>query len=391
MEESRSVNGIKSIYSLLIFRIIAIVLFFYLLKTEKIFSSFYLLIFIAVIESSAVFARSGIRKLEAGRSLYPVRVFPGEKAELRITIKNNKFIPSRLGWFQSLPPAFTVVNGKYNSGPDCADNGKVFIEGHGSSEINIKFTANKRGYYELSGLLLQSQDLLGLFVRDKYIKDPLSLIVYPKLANLKYIGFNRTDFSGLRREERPYLFDPIMFAGLREYTSDMPAKSINWKASAHKDVLLSRIVESSSNMKILIAIDLEPIMLIGDEEECKNIFEEALSVAAAIAVKADERRIPFGLIGNFPGFVSDSPTIIPVNRSDTQNMIILEALARAEYKVKGILEELINAESLYIPWGTSLIEIGEFPLRLLPSQICQVYQYPLSKKMDLTSGAEKNV
>lgn len=391
MEDSRGVYVSTSIFSFPVLRIVLIVGLLYFLKVEQKLISIFILIFIIIIELSALMARIGLRKLHSNRRLSSSRIFPEDQAQVNITIENAKCLPALLSWVQEMPSSLRTVSNAGKTEDESTICGKVSIEKYGREDICIKFTALKRGCYKIPDLRLQSRDLFGLFVRDSYNNDPLTLIVYPKLLDLNEINLSPADFSGLKRNDRPFLFDPIMFVGVREYTPGIPARLIDWKASAHQDILLSKIVESSSNLKILIAVDTNSIMSMADMKNTEDLFEEALSVAASIAVWADDNKIPFGFIADFMRYDQEGVAIIPVSRTYNQGMFVLEALARAEYKTSGSLEDILNIETRYIPWGTTLIVIGNNSIGPLNSAIRQVICYPLTGSSSVANIKEARI
>ena len=253
-------------------------------------------------------------------------------------------------------------------------NGQAYLGSYAKTAADYRVTAQKRGYYKMPALRLYSRDVLGLFYRETLRGETRSVIVYPRLIDLEDIYLRPSDFSGLERDNRPFLFDPIMFVGLREYTPDMPARFIHWKASAHQDRLMAKIIEPSASLQILIAIDAETFLL---PEPQEDLFEKALSVAATLAVWADSNKVPFGLIANAARKEQPGAVIIPVNRDLKQGKLVLESLARAELAVLGNLEDILKTEALYLPWGTTLIVIGKNYPSLLPPAIRQAICYPI--------------
>jgi uncharacterized protein (DUF58 family) len=378
MDVPKTIHTISSILSLMLFRIASIIAFIYLLKTEKYYASFFILVFIVVIETSAYMSKLGLKKIEIKRTLSSKRIFPESEIFYKILIQNSKAISSAFKWYQPFPPSFEIKKNDTDIKSTQEAEGNIHVRRYAKSDINLKLIVRKRGYYRLPPLDIQSKDVFGLFKRGKTCDESLELIVYPKLVNLKKIRLKRSDFSGLNREERPYLLDPIMFVGLREYTPDTPSKLINWKASAHKDILLSKIIESSSNLKLLITIDMDFFENFKDHKEKELMFEKALSIAATIATKADEAKISFGFAANFSQIYKDEPPMISIDRSDDQILTVLEALARANCDTMGKLADLIACEPSFIPWGTSLITIGKLDTRFLPSSIGEVVSYPLT-------------
>ncbi len=377
MEKATPVPFFTSIYTLLLARLAFIVLFLYLLKAKVFFPAFFLFILILVIETAGLWSRAGFFKLEVITDFNPCRLFPGEETIFTVTVANKKRLPVLLNWIQSLSPLPQIFSLEGESVEDI--NGQAYLGSYAKTAADYRVTAQKRGYYKMPALRLYSRDVLGLFYRETLRGETRSVIVYPRLIDLEDIYLRPSDFSGLERDNRPFLFDPIMFVGLREYTPDMPARFIHWKASAHQDRLMAKIIEPSASLQILIAIDAETFLL---PEPQEDLFEKALSVAATLAVWADSNKVPFGLIANAARKEQPGAVIIPVNRDLKQGKLVLESLARAELAVLGNLEDILKTEALYLPWGTTLIVIGKNYPSLLPPAIRQAICYPIENNKE---------
>jgi uncharacterized protein (DUF58 family) len=376
-----------SIITALIFRIASLVTFIYLLKTGIYLPAFFLLILIAVIETAAFWSRLSLLKLRAETKFTYTRLFAGETAEFVVTLENNKRLPVPVGWLQSLPPTLPVssqatVLGQSATGRFWLKNpedieGKVYLGPYEKRSVKSQFTIEKRGDYQIPPLRLYSGDGFGFFKRETSGRENPNIIVYPRLIRLADAYLKSVDFNGLEKDDRPFIFDPIMFVGLREYTPDLPSRFIHWKASAHQDRLVAKVIEASASMQILIAIDATGFFGFDSDED---LFEKALSAAATFAVWADENRIPFGLLANIPYEKGSGAAIsIPINRNLDQARLVLEALAQAELAVRNDLENLLKAEAHSLPWGTTMIVIVPDQNRSLavPNAIRQTVYYPV--------------
>jgi uncharacterized protein (DUF58 family) len=375
-----------SIITALIFRIASLVTFIYLLKTGIYLPAFFLLILIAVIETAAFWSRLSLLKLRAETKFTYTRLFAGETAEFVVTFENNKRLPVPVGWLQSLPPTLPVssqatVLGQLPAGRFWMKNpedieGKVYLGSYEKRSVKSQFTIEKRGDYQIPPLRLYSGDGFGFFKRETSGRENPNIIVYPRLIRLAEVNLNSVDFNGLEKDDRPFIFDPIMFAGLREYTPDLPSRFIHWKASAHQDRLVAKVIEASASLQILIAIDAAGFS--GSESD-EDLFEKALSTAATFAVWADGNRIPFGLLANIPRQKQSGAISIPINRNLDQARLVLEALARAELVVQNDLESLLKAEAHSLPWGTTLVVIAPDQNHSLavPNAIRQTVYYPV--------------
>lgn len=361
-----------SLYTLLLFRIISIVFFLYLLKVRVFLPAYFLLLLILIVESAGIWSKTGFNKLKVNIKFKPSRLFPGEVACFSLTLKNEKRLPVLLHWTQSFSPQVQALANTTKIIEDISGQG--YLGSFAETTTNYTIKVDKRGCYEMSPLRLYCRDVLGLFYREALRGESAELMVYPKLMALEDILFQPSDFSGLERDNRPFLYDPIMFVGLREYTPDLPTKFIHWKASAHQDRLLAKIIEASADLQILVAVDVETYLLPEPQEE---LFEQALSIAATLTVWADSQKIPYGFIGNMTQKKKNGAPIIPVNRDLNQGARILESLARAEFAVCDSLENIFKKEALHFPWGAILIVIGNSQELIIPSSISQVIFLPV--------------
>lgn len=381
MDNSTPAPYVTSILTILLIRFMLLIVFLYTLKDGKNLTAVFLLIIIAIIESAAIWSKAGLKKLETTIRIKPDRFFPDETGCIGLTIKNSKRLPVLITWSQKLPGILNAVHETSDS--ENAIGGKLYIPPYGEKTFSVNVKALKRGYEKMPRLRIQSRDMFGLFYRDLFPDFNLEVMVYPKLLSFEALETKPTDFKGLSRDERPYLFDPIMYMGLRDYTPDMPAKLIDWKATAHNDRILARIIESSSDFKILISIDTNCLLQqVQDDsgpggQDQDSDFEKALSIAGSIAVWADQARIPFGFISDFSLAGKDGAAFAPVNRSSSQSRLVLEVLAKADFKAESLLEDMLKAKACHIPWGTTLVVIGgDRPIDAPPS-VRQVYYYPL--------------
>jgi uncharacterized protein (DUF58 family) len=379
-----------SILTALIFRVASLVVFLYLLKTGTYLPAFFLLILIAVIETAAFWSRLSLRELRVETKFTRARLFAQETGELLITLENKKKLPVLVGWVQSLPPALPLSfleASQGQSAPEGPDGrfwlknpedieGRVYLGSYAKTSVRYQFRVEQRGVYQIPPLRLYSGDGFGFFKREASGGESGSIIVYPRLVRLAEIDLKPAEFNGLAKDNRPFIYDPIMFAGLREYTPDLPTRFIHWKASAHQDRLLAKVIEPSASLQILIAIDAAVFFR---PEPREDLFEKALSIAATLGVWVDGHKVPFGLLANIPMKGQSGSINITVNRDLDQARLVLEALARAELAVRDDLENLLKAEALYLPWGTTLIVIGPDTKRDLavPNAIRQTVFYPV--------------
>lgn len=327
------------------------------------------------VELARLWSKFGLLKLETRRKVYPNRLFPGEETVLTVDVHNHKWIPVFFHFYQPLIPELIAPD--LQGGEGQQELGlRRYLGWYDKSGHSYRIRAVKRGFFRLPPLIVETWDGLGMFKKEEARDDQSLLIVYPRLCELKDLELTAADLIGDRKDTRPLLYDPIRIAGLRDYTSDIPARFIHWKASAHRDDLLAKVLEPSADIKICVAVDVETFAVPEPDPEA---FEEALSVAASLVYWAEGARIPFGLLANGTLKELSCPGVIPISSSTAHINAVLEALARMELNITGTLTDLIKMESSHLPWGATLVLVTKSGDAGKPSAFRKTVYYHIGK------------
>ena len=84
------------------------------------------------------------------------------------------------------------------------------------------------------------------------------------------------------RKGRDRIFeDPLRFAGLRDYRPGDSLRRIDWKASARRQALQSRVYEPSSTLHLLVAVNAHTLAH-SWQGFIPETFERLLSVAGTL-------------------------------------------------------------------------------------------------------------
>ncbi|MDE5697158.1 MAG: DUF58 domain-containing protein, partial [Lachnospiraceae bacterium] len=114
--------------------------------------------------------------------------------------------------------------------------------------------------------------------------------------------------------------DPFAFRTIRNYTTDDPMKTINWKASAKTGALMVNTFDSVQSQKAMIFLDVEDTGILKYED----LVEESIALAATMMRRLLRQNIEVGFVFNGKG----SEVFLPANNRG--NRIVLERLL-AEY------------------------------------------------------------
>ncbi|MBI5958570.1 MAG: DUF58 domain-containing protein [Chloroflexi bacterium] len=127
-----------------------------------------------------------------------------------------------------------------------------------SLDLSYTLRPLRRGDYSFGNLNLRWTSPLGFFIRQATIPAAAPVKVYPNLHEIrKYDLLARRDQLaevGLRNVRQRG--EGTMFESLREYTTDDPYRSINWKATARLARPISTEYEPERNTRLIVAVDV---------------------------------------------------------------------------------------------------------------------------------------
>jgi uncharacterized protein (DUF58 family) len=131
-------------------------------------------------------------------------------------------------------------------------------------------------------------------------------------------------------------------------------RRIDWKASARRQSLQSKVYEPSATMHLLLAVNVHT-MVASWQGYQPELLERLLSATASAAKHAFEEGYAVGLIANGSYPDSDRPMRVPVGRSSDQLGRVLEALAVIHPLTMASLETVIDTEAARFPYGATLV------------------------------------
>jgi len=152
----------------------------------------------------------------------------------------------------------------------------------GEIEVGVEITPLRRGHVRFIGLTIARPDPLGLVHALKTIRLPQSLLVLPKRYPMPEIRL------GGRRKYQPggvalasSVGDSEEFVALRDYRAGDPMRRIHWKSWARVGRPVVREYQDEFFVRHALVLDTFT------EREGSLVFEDAVSVAASIAVSVE--------------------------------------------------------------------------------------------------------
>jgi uncharacterized protein (DUF58 family) len=187
-----------------------------------------------------------------------------------------------------LPENFELVSGRSTC---------VLISRSPSSRFCYEGRALGLGELTLPGIHLTLQDPQGFFVTERFVPLKQTFRVLPTYAGINESQplvkrMNSLPQHGIHRLQRAGMGSELL--ELREYVPGDPPKSIAWKVSARRDMLMTRQYESEVPVRVYLFVDGSVGTRIGGFG--KRLIDQMSYVAGSVARSAVSAGDPVGAI-----------------------------------------------------------------------------------------------
>ena len=313
--------------------------------------------------AAMAWSRLSLERIGYERRWTGQRAFVGDEIEATFTLRNRKALP--LPWFEvrelvpdQLPPAAAHIL------PAAWQGAFYYI--HTTSLAwyervtwRQRFACMARGYYKFGPARLRSGDIFGFFPREATLARVDIISVLPRLVDLGDVELPTRRPFGEARGGSPIFEDQSRIAGLRDYRPGDPLKRIDWKATARRGTLQSRLYDPSSTVTLMLVLSVDTFLHPWEGYD-PLLLERAVSVCGSIASLAESKRYAVGLLANcsYPG--ADRPIAVPAGRDPAQLTRVLEALAMVMPFTILTTENLLELERKRFPIGVSVAIIAGF-------------------------------
>lgn len=295
--------------------------------------------------------RYALHRLSTDLAISQTHAFVGETLSLSLRLENRKIVPLtalqvRINLPEILEPSTQAFSKLHESAP----NEGVVVRSTSMRWYErliwrFEIPLLTRGHFQLARVDLKSGDFFGVYVRERTDEAEHTLWVYPEVLALQQLGLPQMRPQGERRGGQRLFEDPTRLQTIRDYRPGDPLKKVDWKATARRQALQSRVYDPSSDLVAVVALNVSTLPhawqgFFGD------IFERAVSVAASLASDFASERVPVGLLANctWPGH--DTAIRVPPSRAPGQMTRILEALAMADVFTLVRIERMLSEERL---------------------------------------------
>ena len=322
--------------------------------------------------------------LQAERECNRLAAEEGDEIAVIITIENTSNLPIPWVMVEDLIPREALLYSPPRLGVTGPRMKLTHLWPRSKRALRYQLKCNRRGYYQLGPLVLETGDLFGLHRRFRVLTEPQFLLVMPKVLPLSgYAISSKRPIGEVRMTYRLYE-DPTRISGVRAYQEGDAMNRIHWRATARTGALHSKVYEPSTVAGTTILLDFHK-----DSHEQRHEprrSELAITAAASIANAVTLMGQQVGFITNgrdaadrirTEGWASDwrtresaqvaagvketsdrlRPIVIPTRRGGDQFTQILEMLARLELTDGLSLTQTILETSSRMPRDATVIAI----------------------------------
>ncbi|MGB3947239.1 MAG: DUF58 domain-containing protein [Bacteroidia bacterium] len=259
----------------------------------------------------------------------------GDENPIRLYIENRYLFPVSLTIIDELPFQFQERDTEFHL--------KLKPASHKTLEYNVY--PKKRGEYNFGALNIYVKSPIS-FIQKRYLFSDNAIVpVYPSFLQMRKYELlaisNYLTNSGIKKIRR--IGNNSEFDQIKEYVAGDEFRTINWKATARKNKLMTNQYQDEKSQQIYSIIDMGRVMKMPFEQ--LSLLDYAINSSLVISNIAMIKQDKAGIIT----FSNKVQAILPADRKAAQLQKILELL----YNQKtGYLES--NFERLYINIKTKI-------------------------------------
>ncbi len=308
--------------------------------------------------ATKVWERSAFRGVSHHRSLSRRRAFIGDSLEYTVTLSNEKVLP--LIWVDiqdPFPVGLELAGARLRgSGSEGTKQHQITTSLLPYQKVSWKYSlrCTTRGYHRIGPVQVRTGDIFGFTAAETRFPEVEHVLVYPRIVDLGELTLPSKHPLGETKGRQLLHQDPARFLGLRDYQPTDPMKHINWKATARRLRLQTKLFEPVVSLNLLIALNAATSEHAWQGSN-RRLFERAVTVAASVAKHAADRGYSFALISNAVAAYSGKWLSVPFGSSPAQLSLVLEALAMAGPYVVASLTEVSRAERHSVPQGATVM------------------------------------
>ena len=236
----------------------------------------------------------------------------GDENNVKISIRNESALNLQVSLFDELPFQFQLRNFEV----------KLMLASEKAHYFTYQLKPHERGEYHFGNLNAIVTTIIGLLARRILLAEPTMVPVYPSIIQMKkfeLLAFARiSTFEGIKKVRR--LGHSYEFEKIKQYAQGDDMRSINWKATGRRNLLMVNQYEDERSQQVYSIIDKSRSMHMPFNG--LSLLDYAVNTSLVISNIALQKYDKTGLIT----FSHRIGTTLPSDRSELQLKKILNAL-----------------------------------------------------------------
>ncbi|MCP9752490.1 DUF58 domain-containing protein [Ferruginibacter sp. HRS2-29] len=239
------------------------------------------------------------------------RLSNGDENKVSLQVKNPFSFPVKMNIIDELPFQFQERDFEMTRR----------FSGRQQHLLEYTLRPTERGAYEFGKILLFTRTGLGLLVRRFEINADETVRVYPSFLNLRnYQLLSNTSVQGNGNKRVRKIGQSMEFEQIKDYVSGDDIRTINWKATARKGMLMVNNYTDEKSQQVYCIIDKGRLMKMPFGG--LTLLDYAINSVLALNNICLQKQDKVGLVS----FSNKMGTVIAADRKPVQRENILEAL-----------------------------------------------------------------
>ncbi len=228
----------------------------------------------------------------------------GDENNVKISIRNESALNLQVSLFDELPFQFQLRNFEV----------KLMLASEKAHYFTYQLKPHERGEYHFGNLNAIVTTIIGLVARRILLAEPTMVPVYPSIIQMKkfeLLAFARiSTFEGIKKVRR--LGHSYEFEKIKQYAQGDDMRSINWKATGRRNLLMVNQYEDERSQQVYSIIDKSRSMHMPFNG--LSLLDYAVNTSLVISNIALQKYDKTGLIT----FSHRIGTTLPSDRSELQ-------------------------------------------------------------------------
>ena len=272
-----------------------------------------LLVFFTALDTLILFAaKQGIK----GQRILPEKFSNGDQNPIHLTIENFYTFPIYIRIIDEIPEQFQIRDFKIDRK----------LSPTSISELQYELRPTERGEYHFGKLNIYATTVFGLVARRFVFQDDQMVATYPSFIQLRKYDLlaisNNLHQYGIKKIRR--IGHTMEFEQIKDYVSGDDLRTINWKATAKKGVLMVNQYQDEKSQPIYSVIDKGRVMKMPFNG--LSLLDYAINATLVISNVALKKQDKAGMFS----FSKKVENIVVAERRTSQMNLIMESL----YNVK---------------------------------------------------------